>query len=124
MSMHVRDRDIIAALELKEDGTADAADIVTKALNDLQGTLDERFKSIETKAASFEKLTDRLDKIEIKLNRPGVERKADGEGDIKLERKAVATFARSDDDTELKSMSVSSDPDGGYVVLPALSTGM
>ena len=55
-------------IELKDDG--DPAEIVTKALADLQRSVDDRLKVIETKSVDAAKLTDRLDKLEAKLNRP------------------------------------------------------
>ncbi len=57
-------------LELKDDN-ADPAAIVTKALEGFQSTFDDRLKAIETKTANDNKLGDRLDRIEAKLNRPG-----------------------------------------------------
>ncbi|NNM71422.1 phage major capsid protein [Enterovirga aerilata] len=65
---------------------------------------------------------DRLDGFEKRLNRPGsVDMKA---GDASAEHKALATFARRGDDAELKAMSVGSDPDGGFLVHPVLSSRM
>lgn len=45
-------------------------------------------------------------------------------GDPAKEHKALAQFVRTGDDAELKSMSVGSDPDGGYTVLPVMSERM
>ncbi len=56
------------ALELKDDG--DPIDLVTKALADVTKVVDDRLKVVETKSLDATKLTDRLDKLEAKLNRP------------------------------------------------------
>lgn len=44
--------------------------------------------------------------------------------DGSAEHKAIGKYARTDDMTELKSMSVGSDPDGGYFTLPILAQTM
>jgi HK97 family phage major capsid protein len=108
-------------LVLKGD-EEDATSIVTKALEALQQSVDDRLKAVETKSADTAKIVTRLDTLETKLNRPtgALETKEAGEA----ERKALALYARQDDDTELKSLSVGSDPDGGYLVLPTLESGI
>ncbi len=85
---------------------------------------------VEVKAADLQAandniaaLTKRLETAETKLARPsmaGLESKEAGTA----ERKALATFARQNDDAELKSLSVGTDPDGGYLVLPTLENGI
>ncbi len=90
-------------IELKGEGDPPADDpnaIVTKALDDLRGTVDDRFKALETKAGALEtkagdldKLVKRLDVIEVKVNRPGAgEKKPDEQAE--LEKKAFTTFLR------------------------------
>ncbi|SHH03968.1 phage major capsid protein, HK97 family [Kaistia soli DSM 19436] len=87
-------------IELKAGDEAD--DIVTKALGDLQSTVEARLVDIEKKAG------DRLDKIEAKLGRPALITKADDSdadvkaydewlrtGHISLETKALTTGAGS-----------------------------
>ena len=56
--------------ERKEGEEADPVAIVSKSLETLTATVDERLKAIETKADTT-KLVDRLDKLEAKVNRPG-----------------------------------------------------
>jgi HK97 family phage major capsid protein len=118
-----------APLELKDTGDDnDPAAIVTKALAGFQTALDDRLKPIETKAANDNKLTDRLDRIEAKLNRPGtVEIKADNDNDG-IERKAFASFVRSGregmDPLEVKSLVVANDAQAGYLAPAQLSTEM
>lgn len=61
-------------LELKSEGdlpTDDPNVIVTKALDELKSTVETRVGALETKAGDFDKITKRLDAIEIKVNRPG-----------------------------------------------------
>jgi HK97 family phage major capsid protein len=118
-----------APLELKDAGDDnDPAAIVTKALAGFQTALDNRLKPIETKAANDNKLTDRLDRIEAKLNRPGtIEIKADNDNDG-IERKAFASFVRSGregmDPLEVKSLVVANDSQAGYLAPAQLSTEM
>lgn len=108
-------------VEFKGDDD-DTTEIVTKALGDLQKTVDDRFKDIEKKADTS-KLVDRLDKLEAKSNRPT----GDGEKkDPEIEKKALATFLRSGvhalDDVEKKTLNLGSNPQGGYVVAQEFST--
>jgi HK97 family phage major capsid protein len=58
--------------------------------------------------------------LELRLNRP---RLGGGSGtpDLHAELKAIAAFARTGNEAEMKSMAIGSDPDGGYLVLPAMS---
>jgi HK97 family phage major capsid protein len=42
----------------------------------------------------------------------------------KAEHKALDKFIRTGDESEIKSMSVGSDPDGGYTVMPVMSDSM
>ena len=85
----------------------------TKAAIELLG------KTVE---AGLRKLTDRIDNVEKLAARPRKgETKGTGEDspeDLAKERKALATFARTGDDTELKAMSTDHNPDGGYLVMP------
>lgn len=107
------------ALELKDGDEADPAEIVTKALDELKTSVDARLKDIETKAANDSKLADRLDKIEAKMNRPGVRHDNDNEPEeTKAAKSAFGTYLRNGkqgDTLELKSLIVSSDPQGGYL---------
>ena len=84
----------------------------------------------DTTKATLTTTAARIDKIEAVLRRPGFGEgiSANDNSDIRAERDAVAVFARTDDDSKLKeiraSMSVGSEPDGGYFVTPALSSSM
>lgn len=108
--------------EFKGDD-ADPAELVTKALADLTKSVDDRLKAMETKGLD-PKLTERLDKIEAKVNRPGT-------GDEKLEpsveRKAFDEYLRHGKEAgadTLKTLTVSSDPQGGYLAPNEMSTEM
>lgn len=114
------------AIEIKGD-TDDASDLVTKALADLQKSVDDRLKAVEAKAAAIETkadtatLVDRLDKIEAKVNRPGT----DKTDEISEERKSFGTYLRLGNrarEDELKALTVSSDPQGGYLAPKEIST--
>ena len=112
----------IPIIELKDGGEADPADIVTKALGDLKDSIDGRLKDIETKAADGTKLADRLDKLEAKANRPGTAETKDGQTE---EQKAFGVYLRRGDKAdEVKALRVSSDPQGGYLAPPEMSTEM
>lgn len=99
----------------------DANDIVTKALGDMTETFNKRLSDIEAKADTS-KLAERLDKLEAKSNRPqGGEQKAE----IGEERKAFGHYLRLGNATpadELKTLTVSSDPQGGYLAPAEMSS--
>lgn len=106
MTFPVNPRALPGVIELKGD-EADPAEIVTKALNELKGSVDDRLKAS----------TDRLDKLEARLNRPG-QHQADENGG-ELERKAFESFARVGIERmsadEQKALTVSNDTAGGYL---------
>lgn len=115
------------ALELKDAGVNDdPANIVTKALEGFQTAFDDRLKAIETKTANDNKLVDRLDRIEAKLNRPG--KTANNDNEPKLETKALNGFLRNGvqslDDLERKTLNLGTTTAGGYVVAPEYSTSI
>lgn len=109
-------------LEFKDDD-ADPVELVTKAVNDLTTNVDSRLKDIETKADTS-KLVDRLDKLEAKMNRPGSGDHKDA--DATIETKAFGAYIRSGitppDPLEIKTLIVSSDPQGGYLAPTEMST--
>ena len=119
------------AIELKDDG-GDPADAVTKALDEMTKTVDERFKALETKA---ETETERVTKLEARLQRAANDNIAN-ESDNDIERKALGTFARSGGsdelskfartagDTEIKGLTVANDVGAGYLALPTIETGI
>jgi HK97 family phage major capsid protein len=111
-----------AALITKGD-EADPNEIVTKALEDLQKTVDDRLKDIEAKTAENDKLKDRVKELETKANRPGGSK--DTKDEPTEERKAFGIYLRRGDATptdELKTLTVSSDPSGGYFAPAEMST--
>jgi HK97 family phage major capsid protein len=78
-------------------------------------------------AGEMKRLGDKLEKLGAKMGRPGaandnfVQGRAanDNNNDLATEKKALADYVRHN--TEIKTMSVGSDPDGGYGVTPQLS---
>lgn len=101
--------------EVKEGDEADPVSIVTKSLEDLKTSLDDKLKAIEAKADTL-RLAERLDKLEAKANRPT------GGGEAKTEaaeeRKAWLTYLRKGpqaDDLSLKALTVASDTQAGYL---------
>jgi HK97 family phage major capsid protein len=103
-----------AAPTLKGDDDGPEA-VVTKALQDLQKTVDDRLKDIEAKTAESDKLKERVKELETKSNRPGGS--LDTKEEPTEERKAFCVYLRRGDSMraeESKALTVSSDPAGGY----------
>ncbi|MGV3553089.1 phage major capsid protein [Rhizobium sp.] len=115
---------LLPVLDIK-DGGDDPADVVTKALDALSKTVDDRIKAIETKAGDAGKLDERLKALETKANRPGDGKETKVEPSE--ERKAFGSYLRHGNNApaeELKVLTVSSDPQGGYLAPPEMSTEM
>jgi HK97 family phage major capsid protein len=80
----------------------------------------------EFKARHNDQLRDvvaRVDEMELSQTRPGI----GGSGksvERKAENNALRVFLRNGDESELKGMSVGTDPAGGYLVLPSFSDAM
>jgi HK97 family phage major capsid protein len=114
----------LGAIERKGEED-DPAAVVTKALDAFKGEVVERIEKLEAGAKGEPEtkgLTERLDKIEAKLNRPSGGEKKD---DPSAERKAFAIYLRHGDRApvdELKTLTVSSDPQGGYLAPAEMST--
>ena len=92
-------------------------------------TEDNGIAALEAKMTDLEKKADtapivaRLDKLEAKMNRPEGGTKADDEPSA--ERKAFATYLRVGQniaESDRKALIVSSDPQGGYLAPPEMST--
>jgi HK97 family phage major capsid protein len=111
---------IAQAIELKGEDD-DPINVVTKALDDLTKTVDDRLKAVEGKGAD-KALLDRLDKIETKLARPGVPETKSADETAEIERKALGSFIRTGSEVELKAASSDNGPDGGWLVLPTVDT--
>lgn len=115
---------LAGALEVKGEDD-DAVNIVTKALDDLTKSVDDRLKAVEAKTldpANDNKLAGRIDKLEAKLNRPAP---TNDDDTPTVETKAFGSYLRRGDRTpveELKTLTVSSDPQGGYLAPAEMST--
>lgn len=95
--------------------------IVLKALGDLTKSFEEKMAEIDKKADPAP-LVARLDKLEAKMNRGGGGVETTDEPTA--ERKAFATYLRHGNNTpvdELKALTVSSDPNGGFLAPPEMS---
>jgi len=111
--------DTTPLLEFKEDDGADDLETVTKALEDLQKTVNGRIDDLDVKG-----LTKRLDDLETKANRPGAKQGEDSD-EVKAERKAFAAYLRLGQQTpeaETKALVSSSDPQGGYFAPAEMSS--
>lgn len=109
------------ALTLKDGGSAEPDDIVTKALTDLTETVEKRF---DDQDAERKKLAERLDKIEAKGNRAGGGSE-DPDETAQMERKAFGVYLRKGNgatDEEVKALTVSNDEQGGYLAPAEMST--
>lgn len=107
------------AIELKDGAEDTPVDIVNKAIEELTKTVDERFKAVDTKS-----LTDRLDKIETELARPAIAND-NKPAEPSAETKAFASYLRygaSAPAEEMKTLQVSSDPQGGYMAPVEMAT--
>lgn len=105
----------------------DPLGIVTKSLEELQKTVDERLKKVEG-GDELKKALDRIADLEKKANRPGTS-KADKDEQAEIEMKALASLLRTGSVDEIKAAggvlegkaaSSDTDPAGGYFVLPSI----
>ncbi|MFG1349655.1 phage major capsid protein [Xanthobacter autotrophicus] len=118
------------AIECKGEGD-DPVTVVTAAIDAFKGEVIGRLEKVEAAQAGAkpepetkgaDKLVERLDKIEAKLNRPASGEKKTDEPSV--ERKAFGTYLRLGNAApadELKTLTVSSDPQGGYLAPTELS---
>ena len=121
---HLKNHELLGSTAIVQKGEDDdPADIVTKAVEDLTKTVDERLEEVEKKADTT-KLLERLDKLEAKANRPGTgdDRRED---DPSEERKAFAAYLRRGGklpEEELKALTVANDEEAGYLAPAEMST--
>jgi HK97 family phage major capsid protein len=104
----------LAHIELKSDDADKVPADVAQALANLTSSVEARLKAVETKTA------DRLDKMEAKGNR--LPASNDNQANDNIETKALASFIRTGDATEIKAAATDNDPAGGYFVLPTVDT--
>lgn len=106
----------------------DPVSIVTKALEDLQKAVDERLKKLEATGdkandTELKALNDKIAELEKKANRPAGE--ADTKAEAAAEKKSFLTYLHLGNQTpaeDLKALTVSSDPQAGYLAPPEMST--
>ncbi|MFG1330267.1 phage major capsid protein [Xanthobacter autotrophicus] len=117
----------LGVIECKGEGE-DPVTVVTAALDAFKGEVIGRLEKVEagqTGAApqtEVKSLTNRLDKIEAKANRPGPGEKKD---DPSVEIKAFGVYLRlgpAAPAEEMKTLTVSGDPQGGYLAPAEVST--
>lgn len=110
-------------IEFKDGDEAPDA-IVEKALEGLTKTVDERLKSVEEKGVrTAHTLTERLDKLEAKANRPAG--KSEGDDTITEEQKAFGSYLRHGAQApaeDLKALTVANDEQGGFLAPAEMST--
>lgn len=102
---------------MPDNETGAAAD--TAALEVKVADLDKAVKSLPV--VDLKPFTERLDKIEAKMNRPST---GDKKPEPDAERKAFGTYLRLGNQTpveEVKALTVSSDPGGGYLAPAEMS---
>jgi len=118
---HVKELTLDSATLIKKGDEDDPGNIVTKALDDLKKTVDDRLKDIEQKG-DVSALETRIKDLETKANRPGG---SEQKQEPTEERKAFGTYLRYGNQAspdELKALTVSSDPNGGYLAPTEMST--
>jgi HK97 family phage major capsid protein len=126
---HVMKQALLGSVAITRKGEEDdPVSIVTKSLDDLRASLDERLKKVEGGGVDLKAITDRLDEIEKKAGRLNGG-KADPEEQGKIERKALSSYLQSNNTSaiegaggafETKAAASDNDPAGGYFVLPTV----
>lgn len=124
---HLHKKAFARAIEIKGEED-DPVSVVTKALDDLKKSVDDRLKAVEAKGdkpeddKELKTLQDRIAELEKKSNRPET---GDKKAEPTEERKAFATYLRRGDnvpEAELKALTVSNDEQGGYLAPAEMST--
>ncbi len=86
--------------------------------------INEHKSAISTWSTKYDdrlrELQEQIDHVDVVLQRRHLGAVED-RGPVEAETKAFCTFLRKGDTTELKGLSVGSDPDGGYTVTPVMS---
>lgn len=122
---HLKNTALTGAMLIRK-GDDDAPEaIVTKALETLQKSVDDRLKEIETKTAENEKLQTRIADLEKKANRPSASSEKKDDEAAALEKKAFGQYLRLGNQTppdDLKTLQVTSDTQGGYLAPAEMST--
>ena len=94
---------------------------IKMALTDMNASIDSRIDDLQKQ---LQDTNEYAESLELKFNRQGLGGiLRDTPGDATKFYDALSTLIRTGDDTQWKSMSSGSDPDGGYVVMPARSSG-
>jgi HK97 family phage major capsid protein len=108
---------------MKDDGDP-LPDAIGLALAELTKTVDSRIKAVETKSRDGDKLTDRLAKLEARLNRPANDNASDNEPSV--ERKSFTAYLKRGKEAlseiETKALRLATDP--GYLAPGEFSTEM
>lgn len=105
----------------------DPVSLVTKALDALTKSVEDRLKALESKGVGkddpeIKALVDRLAEIEKKANRPAGVKPEDEQKAI--ETKALSHFIRTGSDVEVKAAASDNAVDGGWLVLPTIDTSI
>lgn len=111
-----------------DDDVTEALEALSKSVNDMGESSKAALAKITTELASEKKEREGL---ELKIGRLSLSSTGGGggfdRGALNDEREALGAYIAKGDNSkllELKAMSVGSDPNGGYVVLPQLSASM
>ncbi|MER9199677.1 phage major capsid protein [Mesorhizobium sp. M0933] len=104
-------------IETKDDPLAAA----TAAVNELTAGFTEFRTATETRMAGLDGIAARLDEIEARAQRPGTERQAEPTAELRAFRDYLRYGDRA---AELRTLTVSSDPQGGYLAPTEMSTEM
>src|SRR4029453_11602404 len=102
-----------------------------KELLDKQGEAFEQFRARhDATVADLKAERKEREDLEARINRLhlsgtlGTHTKSIDSTESKAELAALSKFVRTGDESEIKSLSVGSDPDGGYTVFPVMSDRM
>lgn len=125
---HVSKEALLAgAAMIRKGDDEDPVSIVTKALDDLTKSVEERLKALEAKGVGkdhpeVKALADRLVELEKKANRPSGGKAGDEQKEV--ETKALSHFIRTGSDVEVKAAATDNAVDGGWLVLPTIDTSI
>jgi HK97 family phage major capsid protein len=126
---HVDKNALLASAAIVRKGEDDdVTNIVTKALADFQKVVDDRLTALESKGEKkddvidVKSIADRMDRLEAAAKRPGATDKKD---EPSAESKAFGAYLRLGNQTppeDLKALTVSSDPQAGYLAPAEVSS--
>lgn len=104
-------------LETRDD---DPIAPLTRAVEEVRSAQTEFQTTLQTEVRG---IADRVNALEVRGNRLGVQQTSEQQADV--ERRAIASYMRTGNDTEIRSAAATdNNPDGGWFVLPNVDTAI